>query len=113
METEAIIIPIMFGLVAFIAYLFFNTRHKERMALIESGKDAGLFKGHQDPQYMGALKWGLMLLCIGIGAGLGAFFDISGNHDGPFVTFPMVIGSGGLGLIIYYMIAKNNLDEEL
>ncbi len=112
MGSEAFIIPIIFGFFAFILYTFLNSRHKERMALIDSGRDAGLFKGGSDPQYMGALKWGLILVCLGVGAGLGSYFDINGNHDGPFVTIPMLFGSGGVGLLIYYTIAKNVAKEE-
>lgn len=113
MGGEIFIMISMFGFMAFVAYLYFNTRHKERMALIDSGKDAGLFKTKQDPQYMSALKWGLMLLCLGIGAGLGAFLDISLNHDGPFFTLPLLLGSGGAGLIIYYTIAKAHAEDDM
>lgn len=112
MGGEIFIFIAFFGFVAFIAYLYFNTRHKERMALIDTGKDAGLFKGSQDPQYMGALKWGLVLVCLGAGAGIGAFLDISMNNDGPFFTLPLLLGAGGAGLIIYYTIAKAHANEE-
>ena len=112
MGSEIFVMCSIIAFLAFMGYLFFSTRHKERMALIDSGKDAGLFKGKQDPQYMGALKWGLMLLCLGIGAGIGIFLDISLGMDGPFFTMPFLLGAGGAGLIIYYAIAKAHYDEE-
>jgi len=112
MGAEIIIFASVFFLVGFVAYMYFNTRHKERMALIESGRDAGLFNTHSDPQYMGALKWGLLFVCLGIGAAVGINLDISHESDGPLFTFPLLLGSGGLGLIIYYFIAKSQREEE-
>jgi len=82
------------------------------MALIESGKDAGLFNSKKTPQYMGALKWGLMLVSLGVGAGIGSFIDMWRNHDGPFVTIPLLLASGGLGLLIYYSIARDRERED-
>ena len=112
MGMEVVAFIGLFLLVAFIAYLFYTTRHKERMSLIESGRDAGLFKGGSDPQYMGALKWGLVLVSLGIGAAVGINLDMSYNNDGPLYTLPMLLGSGGAGLLVYYFIARNQ-DEDL
>ena len=43
MGSEVIIIPIIFGVILAIAYLYFSTRNKERLALIEKGADASIF----------------------------------------------------------------------
>ena len=43
MGSEVIILPIIFGVIFAIAYLFFSTRNKERLALIEKGADASIF----------------------------------------------------------------------
>ncbi len=112
MGQEILVFIGFFILVAFVIYLYLTTRHKERMSLIESGRDAGLFKGGTDTQHMGALKWGLLLLCLGVGAAVGINLDISRDSDGPLFTLPMLLGSGGVGLIIYYFIAKNQEEEE-
>ena len=112
MGSEVIVVPIVMALVAFITYLYFNTRHKERMALIETGKDAGLFKDSQDPHFMGALKWGLLLVCLGVGAGIGIYIDVLYDNDGPLATFPLLFGSGGIGLLIYYTIVKNQREDD-
>ena len=48
MGSEVIIVPILFGVIFGIIYLYFSTRNKERMALIEKGIGADIFnKGKQ------------------------------------------------------------------
>ncbi len=37
MGSEVIILPVIFGVIFAIAYLYFSTRNKERLALIEKG----------------------------------------------------------------------------
>ena len=45
---EVIIIGIIFGSIFGVFYLYFSTRNKERLALIEKGADASIFmKGKQ------------------------------------------------------------------
>lgn len=94
-----------FGFAAFLVYLFFSTRNRERMALIESGKDAGIFK--QTPGSYGALKWGLLLVFLGTGLGIGLFIDVTYDNDGPLATFPLVFIFGGLSLLLYYRLMKD------
>ncbi len=60
---------------AYFTYLYYSTRHKERMALIESGQNAGIFK--TTPGIYSSLKWGILLVAIGAGLGLGIFFDFT------------------------------------
>ena len=43
MGSEVIIVPILFGVIFGIIYLYFSTRNKERMALIEKGIGADIF----------------------------------------------------------------------
>ena len=43
MGSEVIILPVIFGVIFAIAYLYFSTRNKERLALIEKGADASIF----------------------------------------------------------------------
>ena len=73
MGSEVIIIPIIFGVIFAIAYLYFSTRNKERLALIEKGADASIFvRGKRDKA---APVWkiiilNLALLLMGIGAAI-------------------------------------------
>lgn len=73
MGPQVIIVAVIFGTIFGIAYLFFSTRNKERLALIEKGADAGIFvKGKQQT----SLIWKILFLncaLIMIGVGLGIF----------------------------------------
>ncbi|HEX9826232.1 MAG TPA: hypothetical protein VGA80_06505, partial [Flavobacteriaceae bacterium] len=65
---EALIVFIIFGSVFAIAYLYFSTRNKERLALIEKGADASIFvrgKQHTAPIWK-VFILNLALLLIGI-----------------------------------------------
>ncbi|PIB29486.1 DUF6249 domain-containing protein [Maribacter sp. 4G9] len=73
MGGEVIIFTLIFGVIFGIAYLFFSTRNKERMALIEKGADASIFvktkKEHAAP-FWKILILNLSLLLIGIGCAI-------------------------------------------
>ncbi|MEJ2162095.1 MAG: hypothetical protein P8X60_01910 [Robiginitalea sp.] len=48
MGSEVIVVVLFWAVLFGIAYLYFSTRHKERLALIEKGVDASVFvKGRQ------------------------------------------------------------------
>ncbi len=108
MESVVAMVSV-FGFAAFLTFMFFNTRHRERMALIESGQDAGIFKTQS--KAMSSLKWGLVLTMIGLALGIGVYIDYTYDHDGPIVTFPMVFLFAGLGLLIFYKIISGKEEE--
>ena len=102
-----IVIGSMFGVV----YLFFGTRHKERMALIEKGENADLFVSSRRkssiPLYA-VLLINLGILGVGIGVGIlmGQFFYAMGMDED--VSFPSSIFiSVGLSLILGFLITRN------
>lgn len=71
MGSEVIIIPIIIGAIFGIFYLYFSTRNKERLALIEKGADASIFKKgkeHTAPIWK-VLILNIALLLMGIGIG--------------------------------------------
>ena len=51
-----------FGSIILGLYLYFTTRNKERMALIENGLDAGIFTPGKKAFSSSALKFGLLFL---------------------------------------------------
>lgn len=108
--TDVVALISVFGFLSFLVYMFFSTRHKERMSLIENSKDASLF-ANNTPGHYSTLKWGLLLVSLGIGLGIGLGFDVSMNNEGPLVTFPTVFVFGGLGLLAYYNMVKNRLND--
>ena len=91
--------------IGFIFYMFFSTRHKERMAVIDKGGDI-TYPG-QSSNRSSALKWGIVLLCLGIALGVGIFTDVSMNNDGPMVTFPLTMVGAGIGLLTYHRLKKD------
>lgn len=73
MGSELIIVPILFGVVFGVAYLYFSTRNKERLALIEKGADASIFvKGKRAgaAPFWKIIILNISLLLIGIGAAI-------------------------------------------
>ena len=71
MGGEIIIFLCIFGAIFGIAYLHYSTRNKERLALIEKGMDAGIFKQHKETAPIWkVLILNLALLLMGIGIGI-------------------------------------------
>ena len=116
MGSELIIIPIIFGAIFGVFYLYFSTRNKERLALIEKGADASIFmKGK--PQNV-APFWKVLIINISVllmGIGLGIFIASIlhynfGVHEE--VAYPGTIFLlAGLGLFIGFHLTKK-LDKE-
>jgi hypothetical protein len=72
MGSEVIVVPIVFGLIFGVFYLFITARNKERLALIEKGADASIFygkNGRVTPMWK-VIVINLALLCMGIGIGI-------------------------------------------
>ena len=74
MHASEIIIPfIIFSTLFGIIYLYFSTRHKERMHLIEKGADASIFfssKERKSAPVWKILILNLSLLLMGVGIGI-------------------------------------------
>ena len=107
---EAILIPlIVFGSFFGIMYVFFTTRNKERLALIEKGADASLFNTGQKSGRGGfltlSLNLGILAIGIGVGVLLGELLHM-GGMDGD-VSFPAAIFvCGGIGLVTAYFLTR-------
>jgi len=93
--------------------MYFNTRHRERMALIESGRDAGIFNNLPKKAGTSSLKWGLVLTMIGLALGIGIFSDMTLRNDGPFITIPLVFAFAGIGLLIFYNLIKGEDNDSV
>ena len=115
MGSEVIIVPILFGVLFGIVYLFFSTRNKERMALIEKGIGAEIFnKGARKT----APIWKVFILNVAVlmmGIGVGIFiasilhYNLGVDED---VAYPGTIFlMAGIGLFVGFNMTKN-LDKE-
>ncbi|MDA7501921.1 hypothetical protein N8482_01470 [Chitinophagales bacterium] len=89
-------------------YLFFTTRHKERMRLIDTGQSAGLFDGG-DGGY-GALKKGAFLVGGGLGILAGTLLVESGLEEGPSYLSMIALFSG-LGLLVAHWLIQKRKDK--
>ncbi len=109
-----ILVPIaLFATIFGIIFVAVSARNKERMALIEKGMDASIFKEARDTHgRYNALKWGLVIVGVGIGLILGNIFDIHGVMDDDVAYFAMVFVFGGLGLLTYYLLIRKIKPEK-
>ena len=99
---EAIIIFIIFGSIFAIAYLYFSTRNKERLALIEKGADASIFvrgkREHTAPIWkVLILNLALLLMGIGVGVFLAMLLDEYTRLDEDALYPAVIFIMAGLG----------------
>ena len=107
---EEVLIPISFFLAVFgIVYLYFSTRNKERLALIEKGADASIFALGKSQSNFGrffVLNLALLLMGIGVGTFIALILDeytTLGDGIYPATIFLMA----GVGLFAGYNMTKN------
>lgn len=116
--NEEILIPIfMFGSIAAILWKFFDTRHKERMTIIEKGLV------NEDLKHLytrtawrtnpfSSLKYGMLAAFIGVGILVSAFLSQMFFAHEEQITAGIIFLFGGLGLITFYAIAKKRMAED-
>lgn len=106
---EGIFVPIGFFLALFaILYVYWTTRTKERLALVEKGLDAGIFKGQCSQ--LALVKWGIFLIAIGVGVVVG--FALSNIMNEVVAFFTAILISGGAGLIVAYAVTNKLMVKE-
>jgi hypothetical protein len=111
MGPEIIVVPIIFGAIFGVFYLFFSTRNKERLALIEKGADASIFmsKRQDTAPIWKVFILNFALLLMGIGAGILLALTIQGTFNVtdealyPGVIFLMA----GTGLLTGFKMTKD------
>ena len=81
MGSELIIVPVIFLTFFGMVYYYLTTRNRERLALIEAGADAKLFKSAANNWYF-VIVLGLLAIGISLGAAFGLLIEQSfGNGD--------------------------------
>lgn len=106
---EGIFVPISFFLALFaILYVYWTTRTKERLALIEKGTDASIFK--TETSKFALLKWGIFLIALAVGVITGYALSNVINEVAAFFT--MILLSGGIGLIVAHFITYKLAKKE-
>lgn len=110
---EEMLIPIaMFASVFGIMYVYFTTRNKERLALIEKGADASLFNTGKIINKGTTLKIGMFLVGIALGMLLGNVIAETTRIKEEIAYFSMTFLCGGLSLIIYYFMERSMLKNQ-
>ncbi|MBK8416413.1 MAG: hypothetical protein IPL22_19035 [Bacteroidetes bacterium] len=106
MENNEILIPITFFLSLFgVLYVYFNTRHKERMSMIEKGADASLFQSKKG--YSSAsMRFGMFLIGIALGILTGNILTETTSLQEEVSYFSMIFLFGGMSLVSYYMFIE-------
>ncbi len=110
MGSEVIILPIIFGAIFGMVYLYFSTRNKERMALIEKGADASIFvKGKSSNSIpiwkILLLNLALLLIAIGLAIFVGSFLRELGL-DGEVAYPGSIFLIAGIGLLVGFNMSK-------
>ena len=101
-----------FGSIFGIAYVAITARNKERLALIEKGLDASIFQTQETHGRYNALKWGLVIIGVGVGLIMGNIFDANGIMDEEVSYFAMVLVFGGSALLLYYLLIRKIKPEK-
>lgn len=113
METLIAFIA-LFATVFGIMYIYYNTRNKERLALIEKGADASLFatgKNNADKTFTWGkftLKIGMFFMGIAVGIITGAILANAGVLEEGADYPAMIFFFGGLSLVLFYIIDRKS-----
>jgi len=116
--AAAILIPISFFIFLFATlYLYFTTRNKERMALIEKGAEASIFvqgrrKGSAPVWKVFILNLALLLVGIGLAIFIGSFMEYTLGVDGDIAYPGSIFLMAGIGLLTGFFITKKMEKED-
>ncbi|MBT8178119.1 MAG: hypothetical protein HKP23_01080 [Flavobacteriaceae bacterium] len=116
MGGEIIIVALIFGAIFGVFYLYFSTRNKERLALIEKGADASIFfsgKNRRSAPFWKVLilNLSLILISIGIAVFMASMLVIMGVDEE--VAYPGTIFlMAGIGLFVGFNLTKKLEKEE-
>ena len=106
---EEVLIPlIVFASIFGIAYVFLNTRNKERLSLIEKGADASLFATKKNHRSNLTLKFGMLAVGIGIGILIASLLESYTVLDEDVAYPSMIFLFGGMFLVANAMIEKKD-----
>ncbi|MCB0558255.1 MAG: hypothetical protein H6573_18650 [Lewinellaceae bacterium] len=114
MSGIEVLIPILavagfWGAIILFVYMFFSSRHRERMALIDNRVDAKIFS--QESNREDSLKLGIVAIMAGIGVFIAYLLDKSGL-PGVVAYFTVILMFSGAGLVGFYYLIKNKEEKQ-
>lgn len=107
--TVALILFICVLLIISLTYIMVTTRHKERMILLEQGKDAHkIMNEHFIPN---TLRIGFLLFGVGIGFITALVLDeyVLVSIDNPAIYAGSVLACGGISQLVFYKVFGHKL----
>ena len=110
---EPLIVAIIFGSAIYVIKTISDNRIRRR--LIESGqideKIKFLYFSAQsgDPAYFSSIKWGLILIALGLALFLQQFLPYRFDDE---MTFGMMFLLAGIAFIVYYFLAKKHSAQQ-
>ena len=105
-------IPVIFfivsGAVIFGAlYVYYTTRNRERMALIEKNADPSILKSGSNGSFkLFTIKFGMLLMGIGLGILFGSILEATTVLKEEVAYFSMIFLFGGAGLFASYFVGR-------
>lgn len=101
------VLGIIFG--SIITIIKISTESKLKNRLINKGVDPELVRAlllNKKENQIGALKWGLVMVGIGVALAIGA---IVGSDQ---ITAALMLVFGGLGFVFFYMISQQAKNDD-
>jgi hypothetical protein len=107
-NAVAVFFFIITGAVLFgVMYVYYTTRNRERMALIEKNADPSILKpGSNGGFKLFAIKFGMLLMGIGLGILVGNILTATTVLKEEVAYFSMIFLFGGAGLFTSYFVGK-------
>lgn len=108
----AVLIPISFFLTVFaILYLYFSSRNRERLALIEKGVDANIFFKAKDEKDIPTWKivlinFAVLLMSVGVAIFLGSALENWMGLDEEIAYPGTIFFMSGVGLMVGFEVTK-------
>lgn len=101
-----------FGSLSFFIYMHYTSRHRERMAMIQQGKDPMQYKVQlQKTESSRVLKLGILFACFGLGLVAGWALELGGVPS-ETAYFAMIFMFGGFGMIVYHLSQRKSRNKE-
>jgi hypothetical protein len=100
-----------FGTLFGVAYFFYTTRNRERLALIEKNADASIFKVEPVNIFKKlSIKLGMLFIGGGFGVLVGNILTVSTRLEEPVAYLSMIFMFAGAGLVASYFVARKIKD---
>jgi len=115
MGSELIVVPVIFLTIFGIVYYYLTTRNKERLALIEAGADAKLFKTAEGNTWYFVIVLGLLAIGISLGAAFGLMMEHLfnlGNNDEQGYVIGIFLFAGLSLLASFFLIRKIKKEDK-